>query len=42
MADREIMDAQEQENVYRGDGAGETMIGAGHVGIIAQAFEARH
>ena len=42
MADRELMDAQEQENVYRGDGARETVIGAGQRGIIAQSFEARH
>ena len=42
MADREIMDVQEQEGVHIGDGPVETVIGAGQVGIIAQSYEARH
>ena len=41
MADRDIMDLQEQEGVNIGDGTVETVIGGGHGGIMAAAFEAR-
>ena len=36
------METQEQESVNMRDGTEETVIGAGHVGIIAQSYEARH
>ena len=42
MADREIIEAQEQEGVNMGDGSVETVRGAGRVGIITQSFETSH
>ena len=35
MADREIMELQEQEGVYPMDGSVETVTGVGRVGVIA-------
>ena len=34
MADRDFMELQGQEGVYTRDESVETMIGAGHVGVI--------
>ena len=41
MADRDIMELQEQEGVNTGDGTVETVIGGGRVGIVAASYEAR-
>ena len=41
MAGREIQELKEQEGVFIGDGLGETVAGAGKVGVIASQFEAR-
>ena len=41
MADRDIMELQEQEGVYTRDGSVETVTGAGRVGVIAASFESR-
>ena len=41
MAGREIQELKGQEGVFIGDGLGETVAGAGKVGVIASQFEAR-
>ena len=41
MADKDLMELQEQEGVYTRDGSVETVIGGGRVGIVAAAYEAR-
>ena len=41
MADRDLMELQEQEGVFTRDGSVETVIGGGRGGIIAAPYEAR-
>ena len=41
MADRDLMALQDMERDVNVDGMVETVVGAGHVGVIAAALEAR-
>ena len=41
MADRDIMEMQEQEGVYTRDGSVETVTGVGREDVIAAAIESR-